>query len=151
MPEAKAARATGLSQFDVVIVDQGPGQTGRRDLTDESGPDSGLPPLVIMGRPDDRDEKSEPAGPGGRCHYVAKPVRRLELLVALEASLGRESELAQALRPESPEGVITQDEPLRLLLVEDYQHNRLIIGKYLETLSCEIVAAEKRGGGRGGI
>jgi CheY-like chemotaxis protein len=76
----------------------------------------------------------------GIASYLIKPVKRHDLLEGLLTALGRTTSRVEA---PSPSAAAAADErPLRILLAEDVENNRLLIQSYLKATAHELDIAE---------
>lgn len=74
----------------------------------------------------------------GVSRYLIKPVRRPELLRAIPATLGLVQPADEEPSPLVKSAIPDDDRALRILLVEDSQHNRLLVQSYLKKTPCQI-------------
>jgi len=97
---------------------------------------------IMMLTSDNRSEDIARCQELGVSRYLIKPVRRSELLQAITATLGlmrtTDEEPSPMVKSATPE----DHRALRILLVEDSQHNRLLVQSYLKKTPYRIDVAE---------
>ncbi|MBI3950534.1 MAG: response regulator [Acidobacteria bacterium] len=141
LAELKRARETG-EPYQLVLLDARlPAPNGfgvAKQMKAELGLDSAA---IIMLTSDERKDNIRRAQELGITDYLVKPIKRADLLNAISAAINRitgDLEWQPAKWPVCPE----EEYPLRILLVEDSEDNRLLIQFYLERMSYEIDVAE---------
>ena len=126
--------------FDSAFLDQRmPGMDGF-ELAEEIRKDPALANLLIMMlSSDSKSGDRERARSLGMSAYLIKPVRRSELMEAIgTAGRGTRRKPETPAEPEPPTAV----RPLRILLVEDTEDNRILIQSFLRKTPFRLTMAE---------
>ena len=98
------------------------------------------PATIIMLTSDMRSGDLRRSHELGIASYLIKPVKRHDLLEGLLTALGRSTSRAEV---PSPSAAASADErPLRILLAEDVENNRLLIQSYLKATAHDLDIAE---------
>lgn len=97
---------------------------------------------IMMLTSDDRTEDIKRCRELGISRYLIKPVRRLDLLRAITAVLDPEADAQEAPARVVEPAIFEDQRPLRILLVEDYKNNRLMIQSYLKKTPYQLDIAE---------
>ncbi len=97
---------------------------------------------IMMLTSDNRSEDIARCQEVGVSRYLIKPVRRSELLQAITATLGLAQSADEEPSPLVEAAIPEDDRALRILLVEDSQHNRLLVQSYLKKTPYQIDIAE---------
>ncbi len=95
---------------------------------------------IMMLTANDLQELLEKTGAIDISAYMLKPIKRFDLLHAIGTALQQSSE-SEALPSRMSEAKIGQ-QGLRILLVEDYTHNQMIVQQYLKDTSHHLDIAE---------
>lgn len=74
--------------------------------------------------------------------YVYKPLSRTRLLVAVDSAPRTPSPPQSVQQPGASQSATSDTHPLRVLLVEDMEDNRVLITLFLKALSCRLDLAE---------
>ncbi len=141
--DAERARAEG-HPYRVVLLDcRMPEMDGfqvARQLKRQDGP----PPIILMLSSEDLNQTLATVRELGIDLYIVKPVRRIELLRAIAAAMGRHPSRRQAapaaLRRPRRHG--NGSRALKILLAEDSPDNRQLIQAYLKNLPHQLEIAE---------
>jgi PAS domain S-box-containing protein len=101
---------------------------------------------LLMMTSEDRQEHIDLAKQLDISGYLVKPVKRLDLREALLQILGRADAAAERISRRTPEVQLVREQetprPLRILLVDDSEDNRLLILAYLKKLPYTVDIAE---------
>lgn len=126
--------------YDLVLLDYCmPGMDGAQMLSRMKA-DSGFSRVIVMMLTSDaRAGYQQQWKELGAAGTVVKPVKRKELLRALEAAFSSSDDCIEGTAPE-PNGELKG--PLRILLVEDSPDNRMLIKAYLKAMPYQIDEAE---------
>ena len=132
----------GTVLFDVPAADSDHAATIAR-VKDALPPDTRLLPLIPM---HDRNAKQAMLQALGLKHYLIKPVRRAELIEALRESSGPKAigatprhRRSHTAREWEAEGHLPPiDLPLRILIADDAEDNRVLIEAYLRYSGCQL-------------
>jgi len=106
----------------------------------------GSQPIIMMLTSDDLSATLARAKKIGIKTFLIKPIKRGELLDTLQRALGKadvevESVAGAATAP-TPDGVLEDTGPLKILLADDSADNRLLIGAYLKKTPYSVEQAE---------
>ncbi len=143
LAELERAKYSGTPYRLLVLDGRMPGMDGievlrRLRKLDKDG--AGYEVVVVMLTSDDLGAQVTSLREVGVESYLVKPVRRSELLSAVARALGTKgpSERGSEISPTDTVSV----PPLRILLADDSDDNRLLIRAYLKKTPCEIVEVE---------
>ncbi|MBF0417445.1 MAG: response regulator [Magnetococcales bacterium] len=79
----------------------------------------------------------------GVLHYLLKPVRRSDLILTIQSALRLSTAYAESKVPESATNHDRERPgPVRILLVEDSEENRILVNAYLQHPSIQLYLAE---------
>jgi len=101
--------------------------------------------IIMMFTSDNRSGDMARAKELGITSYLVKPIKRSDLFSSINNVIGKQK---TALLTETPSHQVPQQKgdenalPLKLLLVEDYLHNRILIQSYLDKKYYEVDIAE---------
>ncbi len=133
---------TAASPFDLVLLDcRMPGMDGFEVAGHIHQDDSFRGMTVMMLTSDNRAGDIAKAGKHGISGYLVKPIKRNDLKNAISASMAKTRPVPEAPKagPVLPAG---EGLPLRILLVDDSEDNRLLIASYLKKSPHSIDVAE---------
>ena len=99
------------------------------------------PATIIMLTSDMRSGDLRRSHELGIASYLIKPVKRHDLLEGMLTALGRSSMLAEE-PSQSATAAAGDERPLRILLAEDVENNRLLIQSYLKSTAHALDIAE---------
>ncbi len=141
--DAERARAEG-HPYRIVLLDcrmpQMDGFQVARQLKRLPG---GPPPIILMLSSEDLNQTLATVRELGIDLYIVKPVRRIELLRAIAAAMGRHPSDAKPPQPPSADRAGTNgSRALKILLAEDSPDNRQLIQAYLRNHPYELDFAE---------
>ncbi|MBN2125637.1 MAG: response regulator, partial [Deltaproteobacteria bacterium] len=140
--ELQRAKAVG-EPYDLVLLDCRMPVMGGFEVAEQlkQNPDL-IRVTIMMLTSDHRPGDPARARELGIAGYLVKPVKRSELRQAIVEATGHGAD-----RPPKPshetQSVVAEDRrPLRILLVEDHENNRMVIQAYLKDTSYHLETAE---------
>ncbi len=99
--------------------------------------------IMMMLTSDNRSGDSSRAREFGISTFLVKPVKRTDILNVFRFALGDTNKYGQTSSSSPEKSIVYEDlHPLRILLVEDYDHNRVVIRSYLKNIPFKIDIAE---------
>lgn len=136
LSELKRADDAGMP-YDLILLDcRMPGMDGFEVAAQiKLNPAlSGVTVMMILS--DNRKDHAEKVREMGISGYMVKPVKQAELMEMIKTVLGKAGHRAEkaVIRGNIP--------PMKILLVDDYKHNRFIIQKYLKDTPVQTDIAE---------
>lgn len=141
------ARAAG-SDYDIVLTDMRMPDLSGLEVTEQLRARTATGcPVVLVVTSENRAGDPQRARDAGAASLLMKPVRRRDLLSAAASALSREVVAKPAAKPAVPTGAAAPApddsvRPLRILLAEDTEDNRLLIGAYLKSSPHTLDFAE---------
>ncbi|HVA80088.1 MAG TPA: PAS domain S-box protein [Candidatus Binataceae bacterium] len=143
LAELERAKCSGTPYRLLVLDGRMPGMDGievLRRLRELDKDGVGYRVVVVMLTSDDLGAQVASLREVGVESYLVKPVRRSELLATVARALGAQGPSTRGAEV-SPADTVSVS-PLRILLADDSEDNRLLIRAYLKKTACELVEAE---------
>ena len=131
------------SPFELVLLDCRMPEIGGFQVAEYINKETSLADVtVIMLTSDARSDDKKRCRELGLSGYLVKPVMRSDLFRAVTAAIGHQQVLRQTPAGAMKPAPVEDKRPLRILLVEDSEDNRLLIQAYLKTSPYQIDLAE---------
>jgi PAS domain S-box-containing protein len=142
LAELSRARKEG-SPYQLLLLDRRMPSMDGFDVAERIQKDLGIADMTIMMlTSENRSQDITRCQELGVSRYLIKPVKRSDLLQAIRDTLSIHRAGFEEL-PLPPETAIPEDtRQLRILLVEDSQHNRLLVQSYLKKTPYQVDIAE---------
>ena len=129
--------------YQLLLLDRRMPEMNGFQVVERIKQDLGITDITIMMlTSDNRSEDIARCRELGISRYLIKPVRRSELYQAIIAARAPQIDTPPAVETLTSPPIAADQRPLRILLVEDSEDNRLLIKSYLKNLSYEIDVAE---------
>ena len=130
---------TAGTPFDLILIDeQMPTVSGAQMIEHIKNDPAITGAPILMLSHGDGDKRPYPPIEKAISAYMMKPIKRFDLLETISSVLSEAAR--QAAQPNASEGASLR--PLRILLVEDYKHNQLIVQQYLKQTPYALDIAE---------
>ena len=130
---------TAGTPFDLILIDEQMPTVSGAQMIEHIKNDpaiTGMP--ILMLSQGDGDKRPHPPIEKAISAYMMKPIKRFDLLETISSVLSEAAR--QAAQPNASAGASLR--PLRILLVEDYKHNQLIVQQYLKQTPYALDIAE---------
>lgn len=130
---------TAGTPFDLILIDEQMPTVSGAQMIEHIKNDpaiTGVP--ILMLSQGDGEKRPHPPIEKAISAYMMKPIKRFDLLETISSVLSEAAR--QAAQPDTAAGASLR--PLRILLVEDYKHNQLIVQQYLKQTPYALDIAE---------
>jgi signal transduction histidine kinase/BarA-like signal transduction histidine kinase len=142
LSELKRANNAG-EPYDLILLDcRMPGMDGF-DVAEQIRQNQSLAGMtVMMITSDNRKDHAEKVRETGISAYMVKPVKQAELMEMIKAVLAKAGHKTEKTFTRAKSEEADSLCPMKILLVDDYKHNRFIIQKYLKDTPVQADIAE---------